>query len=546
MLLPEDFGLSAIQTLAHVGRTAPSWRHGAFWNAWDKAVAGIAPGIRPITAASTDNTDPTASHQFESLRHVRIGALLVEPPHGTPVRAGVVAMHGDGRIGPLAGERERWEWLASRGVATLAIRVRGFPGSALDTGCVSDAPAGWICHGLEALIAAEDAPPSTQVTMWIVPEAIADVVNAARALARWMGGGQPVYLHGESLGGGLAVLAAARTARQGTFARLAIGHPTLGDWLWRLQQKGAIAAGTGSHIRELFANHQEHAEKFVDSLLLADSVVHATSVCIPTLCKLAHRDDVVPAPSAAAVYNALACAPGEKWRFITPYGHFDGGIRNARRHAIFDRAVDAFLDPSRPAHEGIGPFMDVLETGDRAPDDPARGEPGARRTQEAAQPSLFGGGAKPEAPAADPIAPSAGATEDGQLSLERILCQAYKLAGRTLDDLPYTPQFEEIMAAARGNFPDLSDREAFHKLHNIRKAGRLPRLGRSPGTKPAVPPDDERLLTELIQSTVGTTGQRDQLPYTPAFDRMVWEFNQRTGRSLAPHELWRLVATLSK
>src|SRR4029078_5401087 len=94
-----------------------------------------------------------------------------------------------------------------------------------------------------------------------------------------------------------------------------------------------------------------------------------------------------------------------------------------------------------------------------------------------------------------------GAGGDAPLTVERILCQAYKAAGRTLDDLPYTPEFDGIMAASRGQFPPLTNSDAFNKLHNIRRAGRLPRLGRAPGTKPAVPVDDERLLTELIQMT---------------------------------------------
>jgi hypothetical protein len=45
---------------------------------------------------------------------------------------------------------------------------------------------------------------------------------------------------------------------------------------------------------------------------------------------------------------------------------------------------------------------------------------------------------------------------------------------------------------------------------------------------------------------VGGLGQRDQLPYTPAFDALVQEFNAATGRSLDPHSVWRLVAKLAK
>ncbi len=547
MILPHDFGLTPIQTLARVAHATPSWRHSAFWSAWEKAFTGSAPALSAVPASSTDPTDPTATHWFESLRHVRIGALLVAPPAGTPLRAGVIALHGYGRIGPLAGERERWEPLAARGVATLAIRVRGFPGSARETGVLTDAPGGWIGHGLEALVVAEDAAPSAQVAMWILPEAVADVANAALALRRWMGQTLPVFVHGESLGGGLAVIAAARAGHAAGIARLAIGNPSLGDWSWRLSVPECNPDSAGAHVRGLLSLHQRRADKFLDTLRLADAALHARSVQCPTLCKLAERDDVVPAPSAAAVYNALGCAPGQKWRFITPFGHFDGGIRSARRQAIFERAVDEFLNPAVTPQESMALFAELLESGDRLPDSLRTSPPRAP----AAQPSLFATEPPPASDSPSPAGAAPGAADRGaeappQLSLERILCEQYRTAGRTLDDLPYTPQFESLMLAARAAFPQLTQREAFHKLHNIRKAGRLPRLGRAPGTKPAVPPDDERILVEMVEHAVGSTGQRDQLPYTEAFDRLVWNFNQRTGRSLHAHEIWRLVATLSK
>jgi len=43
---------------------------------------------------------------------------------------------------------------------------------------------------------------------------------------------------------------------------------------------------------------------------------------------------VVPAPTAAAVFNALAGDPGRKWRFTVRYGHHDGGVADMRRHAL--------------------------------------------------------------------------------------------------------------------------------------------------------------------------------------------------------------------
>jgi hypothetical protein len=50
----------------------------------------------------------------------------------------------------------------------------------------------------------------------------------------------------------------------------------------------------------------------------------------------------------------------------------------------------------------------------------------------------------------------------------------------------------------------------------------------------------------MVRSSVGTLGQRDQLPFTPEFDRLVEAFNQRTGKSLSPHDVWRLIAKIAK
>lgn len=555
MQLPDDFGLSPIATLAHVGRRAPSWRHAAFWGTWEKSFSPEAPAIRAISPGSADKTDPTATHVFESFRSVSIGAVLVEPPKGVKLRAGVVAVHGYSGVGPLAGERERWEHLASRGVACLCIRLRGFAGSAREVGLLTAHEDGWICHGLAELMSGEDASPSVQVATWIVPQAVADIVNAGRALSRWMGGGLPVHLSGESLGAGLCVIAAARS-RLVRIERMALGLPSMGDWLWRLGEHADPARrrsperspeSAGYQVAQLLTRFQAQRERFLDTVRLCDAVVHAPDVTASVLCKLAERDEVVPAPTAAAVYNALGTPPHLRWRFVVPFGHFDGGLRNARRHALFDRAADLFLDPLRRPEEAAHLVEDILLRGERlSPEaEAALASSSPRRASAMTQepPSLFGFSGEQGASESEP---PAAASARPEVSIERLMCEQYKLAGRTLDDLPYTEEFDRVSSAVRSSFPSMTDRDVFHKLHNIRKAGRLPKLGRSQGTKPAVPQDDERLLIELVEDAVGSAGQRDQLPYTDAFDRLVWAFNQRTGRSLHAHEVWRLVATLSK
>lgn len=126
------------------------------------------------------------------------------------------------------------------------------------------------------------------------------------------------------------------------------------------------------------------------------------------------------------------------------------------------------------------------------------------------------------------------------------LASAYAAVGRTLDDLPYTDDFERLMRHADAEARGLTRRDVFHKLHNLRKAGKLPRTGRAATQPPRITPEEEDLLRSMVEQAVGTLGQRDQLPYTPTFDRLVEQFNARTARQTDPHTIWRLVAKLAK
>jgi hypothetical protein len=126
------------------------------------------------------------------------------------------------------------------------------------------------------------------------------------------------------------------------------------------------------------------------------------------------------------------------------------------------------------------------------------------------------------------------------------LVRAYEAAGRTLDDLPYTPEFDRIYAQAGGDETWESRRGAFHRLHTLRKAGRLARMGRALGESIKVTPAEEDALTRLVVARVGTLGQRDQLIFTPGFDELVQAFNAQSGRDLSPHAVWRLLAKIAK
>lgn len=349
MVEPEDFGLSPIQTLAHVADPARAPRHTPVWKAWNAGVLGERPRLAP--ASESDPSDTSADTHFTGVRHCRIGCKLLSPP-GRPA-AGAVVLHGYSNVPALGEHAERWRALADRGVAVLLVRVRGYPGSRLDCGDWTTTECGYITRGLE-LPPGEDGIGCE----WSFSYAVADAVCAVRALGRFVGasgngdarggnGAPPVYLCGESFGGAVAVVAASHLSERDEVSRLAIGLPSMGDWPWRLEHLRPRGAGAGAQIARFMGDHADRADQIAGTLRLFDAALHARRVRCPTLCKLALRDDVVPAPAAAAVFNALSGDPGRKLRFVTKFGHFDGGIADLRRHAAFERLIDEFLDPAQ-------------------------------------------------------------------------------------------------------------------------------------------------------------------------------------------------------
>lgn len=133
---------------------------------------------------------------------------------------------------------------------------------------------------------------------------------------------------------------------------------------------------------------------------------------------------------------------------------------------------------------------------------------------------------------------------------ESMLISVYTQVGRTLDDLPYTEDFERLYAGMYGpegaDAGGVSRADVFHRLHNLRKAGKLPRLGRASGKATRLESDQEAALVALVEGAVGKLSLRDRLLYTQDFDAVVDSFNTRTGLSLSHHDVWRVVAKLAK
>lgn len=369
MIEPEDFGLSPIATLAHVGEPTRSIRHGSFWKTWTAGVLAEQPRLVPRDHASSDPSDPSATHEFVSCRHVRIGCSLMLPERGRP-KAGLIVLHGYENVPSLAQSCEDWKDYAERGIAVLVLRVRGYAGSCSDVPqlvhhCGHKGGGDWITHGLETPLSDRGYGSD-----WSFSYAAADVVNACRALRSFLNaplGEVPIFMHGESFGGALAVIGASQLADLDEPARLAIGLPTMGDWPWRLSLPeigGGLGGGAGERIRKFISGHANLNEDVTTTLRVFDAAVHSRRITCPVLCKLAMRDDVVPAPAAAAVFNSLGADPGTKWRFVTHYGHFDGGLADLRRHALFQKVAADFLDPAKNVSDAMAPWEPVMTGGD--------------------------------------------------------------------------------------------------------------------------------------------------------------------------------------
>ena len=125
-----------------------------------------------------------------------------------------------------------------------------------------------------------------------------------------------------------------------------------------------------------------------------------------------------------------------------------------------------------------------------------------------------------------------------------VLAAAYEQIGRTADDLPYTPHFETLYKNYLAHLdPKPTRQEVWRHLLNLRKAGKLPKLGEARSKPPEVGPDERAKLRDMLGDDIG---KRDRLPYSDRFDKLVDQFNKTQARPLSPHLVWRLVATLAK
>lgn len=315
---PDDYGMSPDNTLAHRADDDLPPEFESHWSTFREE-------CRALPARWHGRLDHRSLVWMTSARAVTVAGDLRVPGGGsTAPRAIVILLHGASPDEHFEHQSDPWH---AHCVATLRIRVRGYPPSTRELG---DRRSNWIRNGLEV----PDA--------WIVRGAIADVMQAVRGCRAIFGDDVPLILCGESLGGGLAVMAASQCARLITDAeqdvvtpridQLIVGLPSLGDWRWRA---GRYSGGIGADVNLFLEQMRDDADRFLEQIRLCDAALHARWVTCPVLAKLAHRDDTVPAPSAAAVINALGSTALR--RHAVMYGHYDGGIADLRLHARFER-----------------------------------------------------------------------------------------------------------------------------------------------------------------------------------------------------------------
>lgn len=110
----------------------------------------------------------------------------------------------------------------------------------------------------------------------------------------------------------------------------------------------------------------------------------------------------------------------------------------------------------------------------------------------------------------------------------------------TRDALPYTVEFDALHTehAPAGT----SKHDFWRSLSNGAKRGGL--KGKQRGAKAVKLSHGE--LDVLRTLLAGRFGQRDDLPYTDAFDYAVGQFNVKTKRLLSQSDLWRIVCNIAK
>jgi hypothetical protein len=111
------------------------------------------------------------------------------------------------------------------------------------------------------------------------------------------------------------------------------------------------------------------------------------------------------------------------------------------------------------------------------------------------------------------------------------------------DAIPYTDEFERLKEAFYDRtFKKLTDSEFWIALVRVAKKGGI----RGKAAHADAPKLTEEQRERLIKPMPVPLGERDKLPYTERFERMVRLFNGNTGLTLSQREVWLAILAIAK
>ncbi len=111
------------------------------------------------------------------------------------------------------------------------------------------------------------------------------------------------------------------------------------------------------------------------------------------------------------------------------------------------------------------------------------------------------------------------------------------------DAIPYSDEFPELKEQFwMRTFKKLTDAEFWQAIVNVAKKGGVRGKLAITGA-PRLDEEPQRILKDLLPIPMG---QRDRLPYTELFDKLVSRFNTITGLSLTHREVWLSILRIAK
>ncbi|MDF2992792.1 MAG: acetyl esterase [Microbacterium sp.] len=299
-----DYGFDLV-ALRAVPPVPPPPGFAARWRAWyDEALTvDPHPRVRPL--------GHRGGRELFAIEHtvsggLRLGGWFATAVEGHPTRVGVVHSHG-------YGGREEPEFDRVPADAAVFFALARGQGR-LNAGVGAPTPTeGHVLHGIRT------------IDEYVLGRCAVDLWHAGSAL-RVLAGELPLYLVGESFGGGIGALALPWDPRV-VGATLIV--PSFGQYDLRLRM---ACEGSGERVRKYVAAHPSAR----DVLRFFDASTAAGFASVPVRVEAALRDGHVPPPGQFAVANAIEQAPGATLELaVLPFGHREyDGLAEVRAEAF--------------------------------------------------------------------------------------------------------------------------------------------------------------------------------------------------------------------